>query len=328
MSRDQPYKVPVRGASASKARTLDLGRAWWGHHRDSARSSLWRLLQVPIPTLMTALMVAIALALPATLLTALENLHRLGNQWDSSPKLSVYLNIRVRDEAIEALLVGLRANPSVKNVEYISAQQALVEFQAQSGFGAALGVLDENPLPPTLIITPTTAALEPAQLEQLVQSLSSEAIVDEVEMDMAWVRRLKALMAVGENMVLGLAALLSLGVLLAIGNTIRLTIENRREEIVVVKLVGGTNGFVRRPFLYTGAWYGAMGGLLACILVSLAFYFIGGSVRQLALSYQSHFELRGLGLAGCGSLLLLSTSLGLLGAWLAVSRHLSDIEPR
>lgn len=147
-------------------------------------------------------------------------------------------------------------------------------------------------------------------------------------MDMEWVRRLRELMILGKKIVAALAGLLGLGVLLAIGNTIRLAIENRREEIVVAKLVGGTNSFVRRPFIYSGGWYGFMGGILACIIVSLGYWVLEGTVARLATLYQSDFELSGLGFAGNVQLLLTGIVLGWLGAWLAVGRHLATIEPK
>lgn len=327
MSREKT-KVPSRGASSSKTGMTDALAGWWKHHQTSAGDSLRRLLATPMQTLMTAMVVAIAMALPATLLTFLDNVQRLGDSWDSNPKLSAFIHVRAQPKAIELLQKKLNDDKDIQNVLYISPDQALAEFQSNSGFSEVLSVLDENPLPPTLIITPTAEASNPEAIGRLRDRIVQESIVGEVDMDMDWVRRLKAIMALGEQIVLGLAALLCLGVLLAIGNTIRLAIENRREEIVVVKLVGGTDGFVRRPFLYTGAWYGAIGGLLACTLVSLGFAIMSGAVENLSATYQSDFELAGLGFEGGCSLMLISTSLGLFGAWVAVGRHLSDIEPK
>ena len=150
----------------------------------------------------------------------------------------------------------------------------------------------------------------------------------EARVDMAWVSRLQQLMLLGQRLVLALAGLLAVGVLLAIGNTIRLAIENRRDEILVVKLVGGTNAFVRRPFLYTGLWYGMGGGLLALVLMALGLWWLSGPAAYLADLYQSDFRLQGLGWTRSLQLVLLSGLLGWLGAWLAVARHLSSIEPK
>lgn len=328
MTREAAHKPPVRGASQSKSGVSGQLMGWWAHHQQSARSSFMRLIDAPVQTLMTALVVAIAMALPATLMVALNNIQRLGDHWDSTPKITVYLHVRAQPAAIEQLQLTLRQLPQVQAQQYISPEQALADFQVQSGFGGVLNVLEENPLPPTLILTPVVDAASPEKLQSLVDRVAQEAIVDQVEIDLDWVRRMQALMALGQQIVKGLALLLSLGVLLALGNTIRLAIENRRDEIVITKLVGGTDGFVRRPFLYTGAWYGVFGGILACLLVSVGFAFLADPVSALAGAYQSEFRLRGLGLDGVASLMAISTCLGLMGAWLAVSRHLSDIEPK
>lgn len=323
MSREQG----ARGAHQSRPGIADLWQAWHQHHRNSALDSFGRLAETPLQTLMTALVVAIALALPTTLLLALGNVQSLGDRWESGPKMTVFLKLGAQDAAIAGLRDKLRQMPDVQGHEYIPPTQALQAFQAQSGFSEALTALDTNPLPPTLVITPA-AAIDPVNLETLRQRIAADPLVDEVSLDMDWVRRLNAIMNLGKQLVLALALLLGAGVLLVIGNTIRLEIESRREEIVVVKLVGGTDGFVRRPFLYTGFWYGVLGGLLACLLVSTGVASLGGSVRNLAATYQDTFVLQGLGLAGCAALVSSCISLGLLGAWLAVGRHLSAIEPR
>ena len=152
--------------------------------------------------------------------------------------------------------------------------------------------------------------------------------VAEALLDMEWLQRLNSLMHLSRRLVQIVGGLLVLGVLLILGNTIRLAIENRREEIVVVKLVGGSNAFVRRPFLYTGLWYGVGGGVLAGLLVSLALWFLQQPVADLAKLYGSDFRLRGLGIMGGLNLVVLGGLLGLAGAWLAVTRHLVHIQPR
>mgnify|MGYP002700756979 CR=1 FL=1 len=244
--------VESRGAVQAKTGLGDRFRAWRIHHFSSARDSLARLLITPFQTLMTALVVAIALALPSTLFIALNNIQKLGESWDASPKVSVFIHVRAKEQAIDQLKVRLRAMPEVKHLEYVSPEQALEEFQRASGFGEALKALESNPLPPTIVITPAARAVESAQLKLLTAKIAQESIVDEVDLDLDWVRRLREMMILGKKIVMALAGLLGLGVLLALGNTIRLAIENRRDEIIIIKLVGGTNGFVRRPFLYRG----------------------------------------------------------------------------
>lgn len=324
--------VPVRpatagGAKQAKTSVSDKSRSYWMHHRASFTSSVARLVAAPLQTLMTSLVVAIALALPATLLLALNNFQQLGDSWDANPKLSVYINTKAREAAIENLVKSLERRDDVARVEYFTAEQVLADFQHNSGFGETLASLDDNPLPATLVISPKAAAMEPISLRKLSQDIAKEAIVEEVVYDMDWVRRLREIMLLGETIVLALASLLGLGVLLAIGNTVRLAIENRREEILVSKLVGGTNAFVRRPFLYTGGCYGLFGGVMAAFIVVIAYWAISGSVYRLAQLYQSDFQLAGLGFSGFLALAALGALLGWFGAWLAVARQLSKIEP-
>lgn len=319
--------VKPKGAEQAKTRLSDVSNSYWRHHYQSLIGSFYRLITTPISTLMTALVVAIALALPAVLLLALGNIQQLGKTWDANPKISLYLNLRAKDAAIEQLNERLRSHTELATVVYVSREEALQKFQQLSGFGSALNSLDENPLPGSFEIMPQMVGLQPGRLLSLAKELEIDPIVDQAVIDMDWVRRLLELMALGKKIVYSLASLLALGALLAIGNTVRLAIENRRDEIIVAKLVGATNGFVRRPFLYTGIWYGLFGGLCSCAIVMIGFSLIDGSVERLVALYNSHFVLKGLGMIGVLKLLVLSALLGLCGSWLAVSRHLSDIKP-
>jgi len=314
------------GASAHKTGLNDRWSSYLAHHRHSAKDSMSRLLAAPLQSLMTWLVMAVALALPATLFTSLDNVQSLGQSWDGAPQISVFLNVRAREQAILSFQQKLKASEQVADVVYVSPEQALREFEQSSGMGNALQTLDVNPLPPTLMIIPA-ADLSPASLSQMGEQLKAEALVDEVVFDRAWVDRLHQILALAEQLVLGLGGLLAIGVLLVIGNTIRLSIESRRDEIVVIKLVGGTDAFVRRPFLYTGFWYGLGGGVIALLLLQLMLMLLTAPVSHLAASYQSEFRLTGLGVDGGLFLVVLGAAIGWLGAWLAVSRHLDDIEP-
>lgn len=321
-------KGSSRGAVQNKSSVTDRVQGYWGHHRFSGIDSLQRMLATPIQSLMTATVVGIALALPVTLLLALENFSAVGKSWDANPKISVYLNVQAQPAAIEQLLKKIPEFPGVQSLEYLSPTDALEDFQRFSGFSGALDALASNPLPPTVIVTPHKSVMDDNGLQALSERLESEAIVQNVNVDLDWVRRLHEIMRLGEKIVLALATLLSLGVLLAIGNTIRLAIENRRDEILVSKLVGGTDSFVRRPFLYTGAWYGVFGGVIACLIVAISYATIEPTVQRLATLYRSDFSLLGLSFDVILRLLGISIALGWLGAWLAVGRHLSEIEPK
>ncbi len=270
----------------------------------------------------------IALALPAGLFVFLQNVQQLSAGWDGAVKISVYVRLDVSEEDGRSLAQQLQQRPDVRTTEYISRATALAEFRQRSGFGEALEYLDENPLPAVIIVQPASATPDIAAARQLLEELREIDAVEQVQLDLEWVQRLYSLMALGQRAVWMLGLLLSIAVLLVIGNTIRLAIESRREEIVVIKLVGGTNAFVRRPFLYAGIWYGLGGGILAWALISLVLLWLRGPVDRLVHAYSGDFDLSGLGFAYTVLLLLLSGLLGVIGAWLAVGRHLAAIEPR
>lgn len=331
-----PTSVNKRGATARSAQPgavqakksfNDMSRSYWRHHLSSSAATCNRLFSTPLQTLMTSLVVAIALALPALLILTLDNVQKMGESWNANPKVSVYLNIRAKDAAIKTLMTRLKTQEGIESLVYIDANQALADFQELSGFGEALSALEENPLPPSIEITPDITQISPDSLVDFARSLQNDPIVDQAVVDMDWVRRLLEFMTLGKKIVYSLALLLGLGVLLAVGNTVRLEIENRRDEIIVSKLVGASDGFVRRPFLYTGAWYGVFGGLIASVIVVIGFIVINTTVKRLVSLYDGRFELQSLGITGFAELIIFSALLGWLGAWLAVGRHLSAIKP-
>jgi cell division transport system permease protein len=211
--------------------------------------------------------------------------------------------------------------------EYVSREQALAEFRELSGFGEALDLLSENPLPALVLVTPQRE-LGQAQINALVESLARLPEVEQAKLDQKWLERLYALLEIARRLVWMIAGLLGLAVIVVVGNTIRLDIENRREEIEVMKLIGAPDGFIRRPFLYSGFWYGLLGGVLGFIFVWAALLSIIGPTRQLALLYQSGFTLSGLSFSGTVAMLAAGIALGWLGAFWTVARHLSRIEPR
>lgn len=321
---------PSRSGGARRHRThwRDQLTAWQAHHSTSAIESLMRLLQTPIQSLMTWCVVAIATALPATLFVALYNIQALGFSWQNSSQLSVFIQTDAKQDAIQQWRTALLDSPAVAEVVYISSAEALEEFRTHSGLGRLIDDLDANPLPAVLLIQPTREASRGQPLQALQASLTEHPLVEEVILDMQWVKRLEQLLDLATRAVFFLAVLLALGLLLVIGNTIRLAIENRREEIVVIKLVGGTNAYVRRPFLYTGLWYGLGGGLVAVLLLNIGLWWLTEPVARLVELYQSDFRLRGLGAIRSLQLVLITGLLGLAGAALAVTRHLGQIEPQ
>lgn len=329
--REKSGSIPAgnkpQGAVQSKSRMGDRLDAWLAHHSTTAIESLLRLLHTPVQSLMTWLVVAIAVALPALLYVALTNVQNLGYSWQDSNQISVFLHQHVNDQQAGELHRRWSTRADIALVTYISPVAALEEFKASSGLGQIVDSLEQNPLPGVLLIKPSLAGNTPTALAALEQALKEDHQVADVRLDMRWVKRLHQFMELAQRIVLALAGLLALGVLLVIGNTIRLAIENRRDEILVVKLVGGTNSYVRRPFLYTGLWYGLGGGLLALLLLGIGLSWLAGPVADLADLYQSNFRLQGLGFIASLQLILLAGATGLLGAWLAVGRHLAHIEP-
>ncbi len=327
-SSRSPQDTPPqkKGANTQRTGLADRWQSYVSHHRSSALDSLQRLLKTPVQSVLTMLVMAIALALPATLMVALGNVQSLGDRWDSGPRITLFIHLAARDTAIQTLRESVESHALVERVDYISAQQALADFESESGMGSALRSLDENPLPAALLVKPQPL-LTPEQLNSLAIELGKARIVEDVLYDQAWIKRLYEILNLGERLTLSLAALLIVGVVLVVGNTIRLAIESRRDEIVITKLVGGTDAFVRRPFLYTGLWYGFGGGLLACVLLVLGMAGLAGPVAELASLYQSDFYLQGLGFGNGLGLILAAATVGWLGAWLTVGRHLSEINP-
>ena len=302
-------------------------RVYLSRHLQVFFYSLGVLSRSPFATLMTTAVIGIALALPSGLHVVLKNAQQLSGGWDGAAQISLFLKRAVPDDEANRLARQIQKLPEVANVSYISRREALQEFQRLSGFGDALEALKDNPLPSVLVIRPTPAASTPVATEKLLQRLQGYPPVDIAQLDMQWVKRLYVIMELVRRGVVVLAALLALAVLLVVGNTIRLAIQNRRDEIVVMKLIGGTDAFIRRPFLYTGFWYGLFGGVIAWLLVSLSLTILSDPVERLTGLYQSQFELTGLDAATTGMLIGSSILLGLAGSWLAVGRHLRDIEP-
>ncbi len=315
------------GAQQSQITVQSRGSAYFQHHTLTAKDSLGRLLAAPVSSAMTWLVLAIALSLPMTLYVSLENVKQLSRAWDQTSQISVYLNPGTSDKLAQELNDKIGNLAMVTSSVYVSPDQALREFSISTGLSGVVEGLEDNPLPGVISVIPKLDG----QLESAVENLSEQLIdfahVDSVQLDMLWVKRLFQFMELGQRLVWALAALLGLAVLLIIGNTIRLSIESRRDEIRVVKLVGGTDAFVRRPFLYTGIWFGLGGGIIAWVLLTVGLYWLSGPVERLISLYSSEFILQGLGLADSLLLIFDGVVLGWLGAWLAVSRHLSQIKP-
>jgi len=290
--------------------------------------SLGKMSRQPFSTLMTAAVIGIALALPSGLHLILKNAETLSGGWDGATQISLFLKQGVSEKESRLLEKRIRRLPAVEKVKFISREAALEEFRQLSGFAGALDTLQENPLPSVLLIQPSINASEPEAAKSLLTRLEYYPEVDVAQLDMQWVKRLYAILETIRRGVLVLAILLALAVLLVVGNTIKLAIQNRREEIVVMKLIGGTDSFIRRPFLYSGFWYGLFGSIIAFLMIQISLFTISGPVETLTGLYQHNFSLMGLNMSASLILILSGIFLGLGGSWLAVGRHLRDIEPQ
>lgn len=299
--------------------------AWLSHHRESAQETLLRLARAPFATGMTVAAMAIALVLPASLYVMTENLKVLGGYWENSAAISVFLELGVDERRAEALATQWRARSDVARAQVISREAGLQEFRLYSGLGVALDQLAENPLPVVISVNPSVQVGGRAQLEQLIAGFEQLTEVNFTRLDTEWARRLQALVGLLQRGLWMLSLALALGVLLVVGNTIRLEIENRRDEIEVMHLVGATPAFIRRPFLYSGAWYGLLSGLCAWLLVVMAVTLMQIPAGHLADAYQSVFKVRGLDPAATAVLIGGGAALGVLGSWIAVGRHLSTM---
>jgi cell division transport system permease protein len=303
-----------------------LLRAWIESHRASLLDSLRRLGKQPIGSFFTCLVMAVALSLPMGLSLLLNNVERLGGSWQRAAQISLYLNLDASTKEGEALRDDIKNMPGVADAEYVSRDQALEEFQQQSGLGEALKELPQNPLPGVVLVTPNE--VDKTGLEALRQKLAEMPKVQQAQLDLVWVERLAAILKLGDRFVFGLTVLLVSALLLVIGNTICLHIEKRRTEIEVIKLVGGTDSYVRRPFLYMGALYGLGAGILSWGVLAFGLNWLNDAVVGLAGLYGSDFALAGVPVADGLSLLLGAVLLGYIGAWIAVARHLRELAPK
>jgi cell division transport system permease protein len=302
-------------------------QAWGMNHAQALVFSLGRLYRNPFAAALTLTVIAIALALPSGLWLGLKNLQAASGDWDHGAQLSVFVEDTVSDEALRDVAARIQAMDTVESAVAVTREAALAEFRALSGFGEALDLLEHNPLPALVLVTPAAGSQGPDDVQALAAALEAWPEVSQAQVDLQWVQRLQAILEMTRRGVTLVAVLLALGVLLVVGNTIRLDILNRRREIEVAKLVGATDGFIRRPFLYGGLWLGLFGGLLALIIVGVALFLLNGPVQQLASLYGSDFRLEGPGFSGALALLGMAVGLGLGGSWIAVGRHLRDIEP-
>jgi cell division transport system permease protein len=299
---------------------------WWEQHQSAAQRALRRLALAPWASVLTIVVIGIALVLPASLQVVADNARTASHGLDAALDVSVYLKGSLSEERGRALTTALAARPEVQTARYISAAEGLAEFRRWSGLGASLDALGRNPLPATIVVRPRSVS-DPADLDRLVASLQSLAEVDQVQFDGLWARRYSSLVGALSRLADLLAGLLALAVLLIVGNTVRLDVDAQRHEIEVMKWVGASDGFIRRPFVYGGFWYGLLGGIAATGLLELIVLLARGPVSRVAAAYGSAYSIAAPSFTLIVVLMVGGGSLGWFGAWIAASRQLRAIEP-
>lgn len=300
---------------------------WLLQHAQAFIFSLGQYIKYPISNILTTAVIGISLALPASFYLLLDNVRYVSSSWEGSAQITLFLQTDVDETRAAEFANTLSGNNNINETVLIKRADALAEYQKLSGFAEALNTLDENPLPNVVLVKPSLDSTDEAETEALIKELEAMPEVDSAQYDSRWLKRLLYLLDIVNRLIVILSTLLAIAVLLIIGNTIRLSIHNRRSEIEITKLFGGTDSFIQRPFLYSGLWYGVFGGIIAWLLITISMQMLHGPVKQLANLYASDFHLIGLGFGNSLILLASGIALGLLGSWIAVKRHLRAIEP-
>ena len=295
-------------------------------HARLAQSALRRLFASPVSGLLNIIVIGIALSLPAGMYVLLQNAQGMLAQASASPQISLFLTMDASGDDIAMLRKQLAQNPAIDKAVFISRADALKNLAQSNGLTDVIAGLESNPLPDAFVVSPKTTHAR--ALDNLRNELQKLPRVDLAQLDSAWVYKLEAMLDFTRIMILILASLLSLALIAITFNTIRLQIMTQRDEIQVAKLIGATNSFVRRPFLYFGAMQGILGGITAWLIIALSLYLLKQPIATLSRLYGSNFALHPLSPGDSLTLLLFSLYLGLMGAWLSVARHLSGIEPR
>lgn len=326
MKANEPAGRPRR--PAQKPRLRRRFNTWLLQHAEALVGSLGQYLRYPAGNLLTTAVIGIALALPAGFYLLLDNARALSLHWDGPLQITLFLHSGIGADTAVGLSERLAADPAINRATLIGRAEALAEYQNLSGFKAALDLLDENPLPDVISLEPVFEDASEARIEQLIAGLEALPEVDSAYYDSQWIERLLLLLELIRRAVIILSILLAGALLLIVGNTIRLALFSRRAEIEITKLFGGTDRFIRRPFLYSGLWHGLFGGIMAWLLVAVSLRLLQGPVRQLARLHGADFDLAGPGVVNSLILIGVAIALGLSGAWLSVKRHLAAIEPR
>jgi cell division transport system permease protein len=300
--------------------------AYFLHHLQSLVFSLGKIYKAPTTTIMTVAVIGITLSLPSGFYLFLKNIEAMSGDLSSSTQITLYLDLKISEKTARKLAKTLASKETIQETEFISRDSALQAFRESSGFGKSIDTLSSNPLPHTIIVIPESDS-DRFEIKNLLNSLQSLPEVKIAKLDTEWLERLFTILEIAKRAVGIITLLFAFAVLLIIGNTIRLDIQNRYQEIIVTKLIGATNAFIRRPFLYGGLWYGLFGGIISWLIVELGYLAISGPLGRLNLLYQAELDIVTFSFQDFIILITSSTLLGLTGSWIAVAKHLNQIEP-
>ncbi|PWC15401.1 permease-like cell division protein FtsX [Brenneria corticis] len=318
----------ARNLKKTGAKAKSLRGGWREQWRYAWSNTLADMLRQPLATLLTVMVIAISLALPSICYLVWKNVSQAAAQWYPTPQLTVYLDKSLDDNAAQAVITRLQSEEGVEKVNYLSRNDAMGEFRNWSGFGGALDMLEENPLPAVAIITPRMNFQSADTLTTLRERVAATQGVDEVRMDDSWFARLVALTSLVGQISATIGVLMVIAVFLVIGNSVRLSIFSRRETINVMKLIGATDGFILRPFLNGGAVMGFGGAVLSLILSQALVWKLDAAVTQVASVFGTTFKVTGLSWDESLLLLLVAGMIGWLAAWLATVQHLRRFTPQ
>lgn len=320
-------KQDVRQTQSAGGSFTDRLVAYRDQHAQALFSSLGRLFSTPFTSTMTIGVLAIAIALASGFYLVVVNLQQLTTGLESSNQISLFLRDEISEAHARQYADTIRKNPNVQNVKVITKKQAMEEFKGYSGFGGAIDVLENNPLPIVIEVLPKDALVDKQALTNLFENFKKSTKVDFAQMDFAWVERLQSIVFIARLGAILLAVVLGLAVFFIAGNTIRLEIHNRREEVIIAKLVGATNGFIQRPFLYTGFWIGFLSGVVAWFIVTIMMLILRQSVENLSGLYEGAFHLLFFSYLETLILLATSTLLAVVGSWLVLHFQLKQLQP-
>ena len=317
----------MAGSNVRRDRPATSNRisAYLLHHLKSLLFSLDKIYQAPTTTIMTVAVIGITLSLPGGFYLFLKNIDAISGDFRSSSQISLYLDLNISEKQARTLEKQIATTANIASTRFISREASLEEFRQNSGFGKSIDTLSSNPLPHTIIVEPVEA--DTFTVRNLLNSLQAMPEVEIAKLDTEWLERLYTIIEIAKRSVIIITILFAFAVLLIIGNTIRLDIQNRYQEIIVTKLIGATDAFIRRPFLYGGVWYGLLGGIISWLIVEIGYLAISGPLERLNLLYQSDMNLITFSFHDFIILITSSTLLGLAGSWIAVARHLNQIEP-